>query len=68
MWKVTFTPSPDLVARGVKVDTVRARLSKIGRIDSVAPSVTAGGGIAFDFIVAASGDRPFAPLAGDGIA
>ena len=27
MWKVTFTPSPELVARGVKVDTVRARLS-----------------------------------------
>jgi len=68
LWKVTFTPSPALVARGVKVDTVRARLSQIGRIDSVAPSVTAGGGIAFDFIVAASGDRPFAPLAGDGIA
>jgi two-component system chemotaxis sensor kinase CheA len=68
LWKVTFTPSPDLVARGVKVDTVRARLSQIGRIDSVTPSVTGGGGIAFDFIVAASGNRPFAPLAGDGIA
>ena len=68
LWKVAFTPSPDLVARGVKVDTVRARLSQIGRIDSVTPSVTGGGGISFDFIVAATGDRPFASLAGDGIA
>ena len=31
-WKVTFVPSPALVARGVKVDTVRARLLQIGRV------------------------------------
>jgi two-component system chemotaxis sensor kinase CheA len=49
LWKVTFTPSPDLVARGIKVDTIRARLAGIGRIDSVAPRVTAGGGISFEF-------------------
>jgi two-component system chemotaxis sensor kinase CheA len=66
-WKVTFTPSPELVARGVKVDTVRSRLSDIGRIESVSPSVTAGGGIAFDFVVAAPDDKALRALSGDGI-
>ncbi len=51
LWKVTFTPSPDLVARGVKVDTIRERLSDLGRIESVAPRVTTSGGISFEFQV-----------------
>src|SRR5262249_18733491 len=42
VWKVTFTPSPDLVARGVKVDTVRRRLADIGDIIDVTPIVKSG--------------------------
>jgi two-component system, chemotaxis family, sensor kinase CheA len=49
LWKVTFTPSPDLVARGVTVDSVRARLSSVGRILDVTPRVTGDGRISFDF-------------------
>jgi two-component system chemotaxis sensor kinase CheA len=50
-WRVTFVPSAALVDRGVKVDTIRERLASVGRIVSVAPKVTPGGGIAFEFIV-----------------
>jgi two-component system, chemotaxis family, sensor kinase CheA len=50
-WRFMFVPSPALVDRGVKVDTIRARLAAVGRITSVSPKVTAGGGIAFEFLV-----------------
>jgi two-component system, chemotaxis family, sensor kinase CheA len=30
VWKVQFVPSPELVERGVKIDTIRARLLRIG--------------------------------------
>src|SRR5262245_39551225 len=49
--RVTFTPTADLVARGVKIDTIRTRLSDIGHIERVAPQVTKDGGIAFEFLV-----------------
>ena len=48
-WRVTFVPSPQLVERGVKVDTVRARLLQIGQVLTVAPKVVPGGGISFEF-------------------
>jgi len=66
MWKVTFTPSADLVARGIKVDTIRGRLMQAGQIQSVAPRVT-GGGIAFDFQVIATRGDAFASWRDDGI-
>jgi len=67
LWKVTFSPSPELVARGVKVDAIRARLAEIGRIESVAPRVDAGG-ITFEFLVAAPEDAPFTAWTADGVA
>ena len=36
--RVTFVPSPALVERGVKVDTVRARLLQVGEVLSVTPN------------------------------
>ena len=36
-WKVTFAPSPELVARGVKVDTVRAASSRLARSSACRP-------------------------------
>jgi two-component system, chemotaxis family, sensor kinase CheA len=56
-WRFTFIPSAALVNRGVKVDTIRARLASIGRITSVAPQVRAGGGIAFEFLVTGPEDE-----------
>jgi two-component system chemotaxis sensor kinase CheA len=50
-WRFTFVPSATLVDRGVKVDTIRARLAAVGRIVRVTPRVTPGEGIAFEFIV-----------------
>jgi two-component system chemotaxis sensor kinase CheA len=51
LWRVTFLPSPDLVERGIKVDTVRARMLEIGQVLNVVPKVVPGGGIAFEFDV-----------------
>ena len=56
-WRCTFAPSPDLVARGVRVDTVRARLSEAGEILDAVPRVTAAGSIAFEFVLAAPLDE-----------
>jgi len=47
-WRVTFAPTAALLARGINVDTVRARLRESGRIVSAAPKI-AGGTIAFEF-------------------
>src|SRR5262249_46911260 len=56
-WQITFTPSQDLVARGVRVDTIRQRLASAGEIVAAAPRVTPGGTIAFDFVLAGEVDE-----------
>ena len=66
-WKITFTPSPDLVARGIKVDTIRGRLGEIGRIEGVAPRVTPDGGISFEFLVAGVDEKALHGWRDDGI-
>jgi two-component system chemotaxis sensor kinase CheA len=65
--RVTFTPTADLVARGVKVDTIRARLSDMGRIERVAPQVTKDGGIAFEFLVTGISDDTLRGWRDDGV-
>ena len=65
--KVTFSPSASLVARGIKVDTIRARLADIGRIEEVAPRVTSGGAIAFEFLVAGLPENALRDWQEDGI-
>ncbi len=50
-WSCMFTPSPALIARGINVDAVRARLREIGDIISAAPVITADGSVAFEFAV-----------------
>jgi two-component system chemotaxis sensor kinase CheA len=66
-WTVRFVPSPALVERGVKVDTIRARLLQIGTILSVAPLVRAGGGIAFEFEVRTDDEASLAAWTADGL-
>ena len=66
LWRVTFTPTPDLVRRGIKVDTIRGRLSQHGRIESVVPRVVSGG-IAFDFVVTSDDGGVFEAWANDGV-
>jgi two-component system, chemotaxis family, sensor kinase CheA len=56
-WRCTFVPSADLVARGIRVDAVRKRLSGAGEILEAMPLVTADGAIAFEFVLAAALDE-----------
>jgi two-component system, chemotaxis family, sensor kinase CheA len=67
VWKVTFVPSPELVERGVKVDTIRTRLLQIGKVLAVAPTVLAGGGISFDFDVQTEDEQQLAAWREDGL-
>ena len=48
--RATFTPSAELLARGVNVDAVRARLRAVAAIVDAAPKVTPQG-IAFEFLL-----------------
>jgi len=50
-WRITFAPSPQLVARGINVDTVRARLRAAGTILDATPRMLPDG-IAFEFAFA----------------
>lgn len=50
-WSCLFTPSPALIARGINVDVVRARLRKGGEIVTAAPMITPQGSVAFQFDV-----------------
>ena len=54
-WRVTFAPSAALVARGINVDTVRARLRERGEIVNASPRISAGV-IAFEFVLNAELD------------
>jgi two-component system chemotaxis sensor kinase CheA len=56
-WTCTFAPSAALVARGIRVDTVRERLSGAGDILDAVPRVTGDGSIVFDFVLAANLDE-----------
>jgi two-component system chemotaxis sensor kinase CheA len=50
--ELEFVPTPELVARGVGVEAIRARLGEVGEILHVAPRVLPGRGVAFRFLVA----------------
>ena len=66
-WRVTFVPSAGLLARGVNVDSVRARLRDAGSIVDATPRVTPDG-ISFEFLLAGTIDaQTAAGWAGDGI-
>ena len=55
-WRCTFTPTRELMARGIGVDAVRRRLSEIGTIVDATPHVQADGTILFQFTVSADAD------------
>ena len=56
-WQIRFIPSQELVARGIRVDTIRKRLESAGEILGATPRVTPDGAIAFDFVFAGSIDN-----------
>ena len=61
-WSCIFTPSPELISRGINVDVVRARLRELGEIVAAAPIITSQGAVAFEFAVhgALTNDRALA--------
>ena len=50
-WRAVFAPSPELSARGVGVDRVRALLREAGEILEAIPRVDAEGAIRFEFTI-----------------
>ena len=50
-WRATFTPSPDLAAKGVNVDHVRRRLRESARLVEASPKVGSDGTISFEFVI-----------------
>ncbi len=51
-WRIVFSPSTELLARGINVNVIRERLRGIGEIVEARPRVTDSGGIAFEFLLA----------------
>jgi two-component system chemotaxis sensor kinase CheA len=67
VWRVVFTPSSDLAARGVNVNSVRERLKGVGNILRSEPSQVAGG-IRFTFyLTGPTSPNEFAGWAEDGL-
>ena len=51
-WRCTFTPTRELMARGIGVDAIRRQLSGLGTIVAAAPDVRSDGAISFNFTIA----------------
>ena len=50
-WRATFTPSPELAARGINVDHVRRRLREAARLVEASPRIGSDGTISFEFVI-----------------
>ncbi|MCP4701399.1 MAG: chemotaxis protein CheA [Gammaproteobacteria bacterium] len=57
-WRFEFTPSSELAQRGINVNSVRERLTGIGKLLQANPCMTGDDGLSFEFIVAACADAP----------
>lgn len=55
-YRFAFTPSPELMRRGINVETIRSRLKELGTLLDGRARVVAGG-VAFDFSVAVPAGR-----------
>src|SRR5688500_599927 len=56
-WQCLFTPSPALLARGINVDVVRARLREQGNILRAQPLIGDSGAITFEFLFSGNPDN-----------
>src|SRR5690348_16841427 len=56
-WRAEFTPTAELAARGINVNSVRSRLQEIGELIQAKPIVKSAGEIAFHFVVATDADE-----------
>jgi two-component system, chemotaxis family, sensor kinase CheA len=67
-WRVTFTPSAELAARGVNVNAVRERLKAAGDVVHAEPAARPGGGVTFTFLVVTEAADFADALGEDGLA
>lgn len=68
LWRFRFTPSAEVAARGINVNEVRNRLSRIGTIVQAEPVVLPGGAVEFHFLVRSTVDEEvFAAWTADSI-
>jgi two-component system chemotaxis sensor kinase CheA len=65
-WRVTFTPTPTLAARGVNINAVRRRLQEVGDIVTAEPAPMAGG-VRFRFLLTVPAGTSFEGWAEDGM-
>ncbi|MBW4691237.1 MAG: chemotaxis protein CheA [Lyngbya sp. HA4199-MV5] len=69
VWALDFTPTPDLTARGINVNSVRDRIKSIGTILQAEPRALPAGGVGFHFLVeSTTAATTFTPWETDGIA
>lgn len=67
-WQIEFTPTAELAARGVNVNSVRSRLQAIGELLQAKPIVKGAGDIAFQFVISTNADETaLKDLAADGL-
>jgi two-component system chemotaxis sensor kinase CheA len=67
-FQVEFTPTAELAARGVNVNSVRARLQEVGELLQAKPIVKGAGGIAFQFVLSTNaGETTLKTLEADGL-
>ena len=52
VWKYTFSPSQELTARKITINTIRDQLAKVGEILKSTPVVKGRGVIIFEFLIA----------------
>ena len=57
LWRFQFSPSAELSARGIHVNSIRSRLQEIGQVLNATPHIVEGGQVNFDFIVASDVDE-----------
>ncbi|HRE83441.1 MAG TPA: chemotaxis protein CheA [Opitutaceae bacterium] len=53
-WRIVYRPTAEGDARGLNLGSVKARLLQLGKLLRTTPSVEKGGGLRFEFILAAS--------------
>jgi two-component system chemotaxis sensor kinase CheA len=68
LWRVSFVPTAELTARGVNVNSVRARLQGLGEVVRVTPHMEGPGKLRFEFLLAGADPASLAEPAGEGLA
>ena len=54
VWRLSFRPSAELSARGIDVNSIRARLRDVGTITHATPAISPTGHVTFEFHLAAT--------------